>query len=314
MTGDRVPSGRKLCGHSAGAIPDRRPLAPNQTGICHFDGGCCVGPDLLPVNPRTPLWSCCLVIADAFESVPPTGSLDCIPPGDLTAAPSPTIMVSLGPVWLPANPGVPGLELPPVPARSAGWPRIHGELLKLGITVSQATVSRYMPMAHGDRRSQRWGTFVRNHAAAIVRSRSFEGHSWADDLRLQLLPWAHAFKRQAAEVFFTAVLAGPPCSTAWHLVDSRLLAAARLRVRFAAGAALTVSSTALACRCTPPARKVGLLVTDRIRGPPHRAHTERPYQTPINELAWRSVCPACVRLGTAAGDGGIQQFTAIRSP
>jgi len=26
-----------------------------------------------------------------------------------------------------------------------GAPRIHGELLKLGITVSQATVSRYMP-------------------------------------------------------------------------------------------------------------------------------------------------------------------------
>jgi hypothetical protein len=124
MTGDRVPSGRKLCGHSAGAIPDRRPLAPNQTGICHFDGGCCVGPDLLPVNPRTPLWSCCLVIADAFESVPPTGSLDCIPPGDLTAAPSPTIMVSLGPVWLPANPGVPGLELPPVPG-AVCWLAAH---------------------------------------------------------------------------------------------------------------------------------------------------------------------------------------------
>ena len=134
-----------------------------------------------------------------------------------------------------------------------GAPRIHGELLKLGITVSQAAVSRYIPVAHGGRRSQRWRTFVRNHAAAIVCSRSFEGHSWVDDLRLQLLPWPHAFKRHAAEVFFTAALAGPLCSTAWHLVDSHLLAAARLRVRFAAGAALTASSTALACRCTPPA-------------------------------------------------------------
>ena len=34
-----------------------------------------------------------------------------------------------------------------------GAPRIHGELLKLGITVSQATVSRYMPRSPKDRRS-----------------------------------------------------------------------------------------------------------------------------------------------------------------
>jgi hypothetical protein len=53
-----------------------------------------------------------------LESVPATGSLDCIPPGDLSAAP--TIMVSLGPDLLPANPGVPGLEVPPVPGESQG--------------------------------------------------------------------------------------------------------------------------------------------------------------------------------------------------
>src|SRR6516164_4606324 len=49
-----------------------------------------------------------------------------------------------------------------------GAPRIHGELLKLGITVSQATVSRYMPVSHGSERSQTWRTFVRNQASAIV--------------------------------------------------------------------------------------------------------------------------------------------------
>ena len=36
-----------------------------------------------------------------------------------------------------------------------GAPRIHGELLKFGITVSQATVSRYMPRSPKDRRSWR---------------------------------------------------------------------------------------------------------------------------------------------------------------
>ena len=41
-------------------------------------------------------------------------------------------------------------------------PRIHGELLKLGFTVSERTVSRYLP----DRRtrpSQTWRTFLANH-------------------------------------------------------------------------------------------------------------------------------------------------------
>ena len=67
-----------------------------------------------------------------------------------------------------------------------GAPRIHGELLKLGITVSQATVSRYMPRSPKDRRSQAWRTFVRNHAIAIVQSRTFDGHNWARDLLAQV--------------------------------------------------------------------------------------------------------------------------------
>ena len=43
-----------------------------------------------------------------------------------------------------------------------GAPRIHGELLKLGITISERTVSRYL---HGRRttRSQTWRTFFANH-------------------------------------------------------------------------------------------------------------------------------------------------------
>jgi transposase InsO family protein len=49
---------------------------------------------------------------------------------------------------------------------NVGWgaPRIHGELLKLGIEISETTVSRCMPKfppPAGSR--QRWGTFLRNH-------------------------------------------------------------------------------------------------------------------------------------------------------
>ena len=48
-----------------------------------------------------------------------------------------------------------------------GAPRIHGELLKLGLTVAQSTVSKYM--VRGRRPpSQGWKTFLRNHAQGIA--------------------------------------------------------------------------------------------------------------------------------------------------
>jgi hypothetical protein len=48
-----------------------------------------------------------------------------------------------------------------------GAPRIHGELLKLGIEISQASVSRYM-VRHRKPPSQSWRTFLENHAAEIA--------------------------------------------------------------------------------------------------------------------------------------------------
>jgi transposase InsO family protein len=48
-----------------------------------------------------------------------------------------------------------------------GAPRIHGELLKLGIEVSQATVSKYIVKPE-HRPSQSWQTFLTNHAKDIV--------------------------------------------------------------------------------------------------------------------------------------------------
>ena len=48
-----------------------------------------------------------------------------------------------------------------------GAPRIHGELLKLGIEVGETTVAKYM--VKGTRpSSQTWKTFLRNHAAGIA--------------------------------------------------------------------------------------------------------------------------------------------------
>ena len=47
-----------------------------------------------------------------------------------------------------------------------GAPRIHGELLKLGIEVAQSTVAKYMARS-GRGSSQTWKTFLRNHAAGM---------------------------------------------------------------------------------------------------------------------------------------------------
>ena len=48
-----------------------------------------------------------------------------------------------------------------------GAPRIHGELLKLGLTVSQATVSKYMVRPRRPP-SQAWRTFLKNHAPDLI--------------------------------------------------------------------------------------------------------------------------------------------------
>jgi transposase InsO family protein len=48
-----------------------------------------------------------------------------------------------------------------------GAPRIHGELLKLGIEVAQSTVAKYMAKRRPGGSGQTWKTFLRNHAAGI---------------------------------------------------------------------------------------------------------------------------------------------------
>jgi transposase InsO family protein len=48
-----------------------------------------------------------------------------------------------------------------------GAPRIHGELLKLGITVAERTVSRLMPTRRSPP-SQTWRTFLTNHLRDLV--------------------------------------------------------------------------------------------------------------------------------------------------
>jgi transposase InsO family protein len=54
-----------------------------------------------------------------------------------------------------------------------GAPRIHGELLRLGINVSESTVLRYMPKKAPRTTKQSWKTFLKNHHFQIVSADFF---------------------------------------------------------------------------------------------------------------------------------------------
>jgi transposase InsO family protein len=75
-----------------------------------------------------------------------------------------------------------------------GAPRIHGELLKLGIDVRQSTVAKYM----GRRRpspSQAWRTFLANHIGQIVAADFFVVPTATYRLLFVLVLLAHARRR-----------------------------------------------------------------------------------------------------------------------
>jgi putative transposase len=66
------------------------------------------------------------------------------------------------------RPGGPSAHTTNVSRQSPlGAPRIHGELRKLGIEISQATVSKYL-VRHRTPPSQTWRTFLTNHVQTLV--------------------------------------------------------------------------------------------------------------------------------------------------
>ncbi len=71
-----------------------------------------------------------------------------------------------------------------------GAPRIHGELLKLGIKVSQATVAKYMVRRRGAP-SPTWRTFLRNHAEGIAAIGMFVMASASFRLLYMMIILAH---------------------------------------------------------------------------------------------------------------------------
>ena len=75
-----------------------------------------------------------------------------------------------------------------------GAPRIHGELLMLGIEVAESTVGRYM-VRNRLPPSQGWKTFLRNHAAGIASFDLFVVRTISFKLLYGLLILRHARRR-----------------------------------------------------------------------------------------------------------------------
>jgi transposase InsO family protein len=83
-----------------------------------------------------------------------------------------------------------------------GAPRIHGELLMLGIEVAQSTVAKYMAKPRQPP-SQGWRTFLRNHAAGIASIDLFVVPTVSFKLLYGLVILSHA-RRKLATIAVTS--------------------------------------------------------------------------------------------------------------
>jgi hypothetical protein len=75
-----------------------------------------------------------------------------------------------------------------------GAPRIHGELVKLGLAVSERTVSRLIPRRRRPP-SQTWRTFLQNHVGSLVAVDFFTVPTITGRLCCVLVVLAHERRR-----------------------------------------------------------------------------------------------------------------------
>jgi putative transposase len=97
-----------------------------------------------------------------------------------------------------------------------GAPRIHGELLKLGIDVAERTVSRLLPK-RSTPRSQTWRTFLANHVRDLVSLDLFTVPTVRLRVLFVLVVLAHHRRRV---VHFNVTEHPTACWTAQQIVDA----------------------------------------------------------------------------------------------
>ena len=75
-----------------------------------------------------------------------------------------------------------------------GAPRIHSELLKLGVRISQASVAKYM-VRNPKPPSQTWRTFLTNHVSQLVSVDFFTVHTVWFEILFVFIVLAHDRRR-----------------------------------------------------------------------------------------------------------------------
>jgi len=146
-----------------------------------------------------------------------------------------------------------------------GAPRIHGELLKLGIDIGQTTVAKYMARRRRPP-SQGWKTFLCNHADGIASMDLF----LVPTISFRLLYGFLILQHSRRELVWLGVSAHP--SAEWI---------ARQLMRVATGAAIYYSRPGLRLwQCLPPpassdghtgsADRTTIALAERMCGEAHR--------------------------------------------
>ncbi len=132
-----------------------------------------------------------------------------------------------------------------------GAPRIHGELLKLGINVSEATVSKYLPRRRKPP-SQTWRAFLENHVDTLVSVDFFTVPTVCFQVRFVFVVLAHALSAlsSAAATVGTPRGGGLPRSAIEPVTPLKgSLRTGRRSQLVALGDSYTRSSRILRCEC-----------------------------------------------------------------
>jgi hypothetical protein len=151
-----------------------------------------------------------------------------------------------------------------------GAPRIHGELRMLGFSVSQATVSRYMP-TRSRRPTQSWRTFLRNQASAL--SQYYEERS-RRHARLHVQSyWDELMQSAAAQIATVRVGLGRGLGYQHSAVNARgIVLRSAQRDRGVTHRARRVASVPGGSRRALNNRSGAALL---IRSPPHQARASQ---------------------------------------
>jgi hypothetical protein len=171
-----------------------------------------------------------------------------------------------------------------------GAPRIHGELLKLGISVSQSTVATYM-RRHPRPPSQTWRTFLANHASQIMAADLFVVPTISFRLLFVLIILAHDRRR----IVHVGVTEHP--TAAWTAQQLRNAFSENEAPRYLIYDRDSVFADHRQHEHADGSNRTAITVAERLRGTRHRLNPTRvPRSRDRDECSGTAPCAPRVRL------------------